>query len=94
MSLCLQRGLMKEKLVCKSKTLVKRLLTMLSATSFGRCYINSDAREAYFQLFKTFFELVDEYLQRTNQFLGWHHLHGHGLKAIVADMCSKQASGR
>ena len=90
----MQGGLKKEKLVCGKKTLYKRLLTVLTATCFGRFYINSDAREAYFQLFKTFFELVDEYLQRTNQFLGWHHLHGHGLKAIVADMCSKQASGR
>ena len=84
----------KGKFVSINKVLSKHLLTILLAINFGRCYVNSDSREAYFQLFKTFFELVDEYLQRTNQFLGWHHLHGHGLKAIVADMCSKQASGR
>jgi len=84
---------MREKLVCKNNTVDKRLLTMLIATSFGRCYVNSDSREAYFQLFKTFFELVNKYLLPTKQFLGWHHIHGFGLKAVVADMCSKQASG-
>jgi hypothetical protein len=92
MNLCSQGGLKKEKLVCGRKTLYKRLLTVFTATCFGRFYINSDAREAYFQLCKTFFELVNDLLPAT-QFLGWYHLHGFGLKAIVADMCSKQASG-
>lgn len=77
--------------MCK-ETLCKRLLTVLLAICFGRCYINSDAREACFQLFKTFFGLVDDLLP-PNQFLGWFHLHGFGIKAVVADMCSKQASG-
>ena len=93
MSLCWQRGLRKGKFVSTNKVLSKHLLTMLLAISFGRCYVNLDAREAYFQLFKTFFELVNIYLRPSKRFLGWHYIHGFGLKAVVADMCSKQALG-
>ena len=62
--------------------------------AFARIFINSDSREGYAHLFKSFFALANEKLELFNLKIQWHHIHGTGLKAIVADMCHKQASGK
>jgi hypothetical protein len=60
---------------------------------FARIYINSDTREGYAYLFKSFFALANEKLAAFNLKIQWHHIHGTGLKVIVSDMCHKQAAG-
>ena len=62
--------------------------------AFARIFINSNSREGFAHLFKSFFALANETLAPFNLKIQWHHIHGTGLKAIVSDMCHKQASGK
>jgi hypothetical protein len=64
------------------------------AMVFARIFINSDTRDGYAHLFKSFFTLANEKLVPFNLKIQWHHIHSTGLKAIVSDMCHKQASGK
>ena len=75
--------------------LIKNRFELISGlvVTYGRVFINSESRVAYFNLFTMFWRQVELALPRTQR-VRWHHLHSSGVKAIVTDMCSKQASGK
>lgn len=67
--------------------------TLVLVVTYGRVFINSETRVAYFHLFTMFWRQIELALPRAQK-VRWHHLHSSGIKAIVTDMCSKQASGK
>jgi hypothetical protein len=60
--------------------------------TYSCVFINSETQVAYFNLFTMFWRQVELALPCTQR-VRWHYLYLSGIKAIVTDMCSKQASG-
>ena len=52
--------------------------------------INIKTRKEFFNVFKAYFEAVNEALAEIGQGpLQWAQIHGTGINAIISDMCSK-----
>ena len=62
---------------------------------FGRVITNTETREGFLNVFKAYFEAVNEALAEVGQGpLQWAQIHGTGIDATISDMCSKQAGGK
>ncbi|KAG4026597.1 hypothetical protein MFRU_038g00010 [Monilinia fructicola] len=63
-------------------------------TQLSRVYTDVETAEGFYQLFKNWYRCINEALENADQPpLHFHHIHGNGIKAIVVDMCAKQANG-
>ena len=57
---------------------------------FSRVITNIETREGFLNVFKAYFEAVNEALAEIGQGpLQWAQIHGTGINAIISDMCSK-----
>ncbi|KAA8571414.1 hypothetical protein EYC84_001417 [Monilinia fructicola] len=62
-------------------------------TQLSRVYTDVETAEGFYQLFKNWYRCINEALENADQPpLHFHHIHGNGIKAIVVDMCAKQAN--
>lgn len=55
--------------------------------------MNSETRQAYYELFTSFFTSVKTLAIENNQELRFRHIYGEGIGLLVADMDTKQAGG-
>jgi hypothetical protein len=60
--------------------------------TYNYVFINSETQVDYFNLFRMFWRQVKLALPCIQR-VRWHYLYSSNIKAIVINMCSKQASG-